>query len=120
MPVKIKKNLDSIRCHFLWQDTSTKKRFALIKWTKICMPRQFGGLGILDLHCMNISLLLKWWWKLKDHQYHSIWKQIILVKYFDNMPIKQQSAVWKEINALSQLGQTGSSVVLGNGQDTTF
>jgi hypothetical protein len=84
------------------------------------MPRQFGGLGILDLHCMNISLLLKWWWKLKDHQYHFIWKQIILVKYSDNMPIKQQSTVWKEINALSQLGQTGSSVVLGNGQDTAF
>jgi hypothetical protein len=61
MPVKIKIKLDSIRCHFLWQSTSTKKRFALIKWTKICMPRQFGGLGILDLHCMNISLLLKWW-----------------------------------------------------------
>jgi hypothetical protein len=27
---------------------------------------------------------------------------------------------WKEISALSQLGQTGSSVILGNGQDTAF
>jgi zinc-binding in reverse transcriptase len=36
------------------------------------------------------------------------------------MPIKQQSAVWKEINDLSQLGQTGSSVVLSNGQDIVF
>jgi hypothetical protein len=61
MPVKIRKKLDRIRCQFLWQGTSTKKKFALIKWSKICMPRQFGGLGILDLHCMNISLLLKWW-----------------------------------------------------------
>jgi hypothetical protein len=33
---------------------------------------------------------------------------------------KQQSAVWKEINALSQLGKIDSSVVLGNGQDTAF
>jgi predicted DNA-binding transcriptional regulator len=57
---------------------------------------------------------------LKDPQYHSFWKQIVLVKYSDHKQVKQQSAIWKEINALSQLGQTGSSVVLGNGQYTAF
>jgi hypothetical protein len=41
------------------------------------MPKTLGGLGVLDLHCMNISLLLKWWWKLKDNSNHTLWKQII-------------------------------------------
>jgi hypothetical protein len=59
VPVKIKKNLDSIRCQFLWQGTSQKRKFALISWKWIYMPKQLGRLGVADLHCMNISLLLK-------------------------------------------------------------
>jgi hypothetical protein len=59
MLVKIKKNLDSIRCQFLWQGTSTKNRFALIKWTKVCMPRHFGGLGILNLHLYEHLITVK-------------------------------------------------------------
>jgi hypothetical protein len=36
------------------------------------MPKNLGGLDVLDLHCMNISLPLKWWWKLKDPHYNAI------------------------------------------------
>jgi hypothetical protein len=59
LSIKIKKKLDSIGCQFLWQGTSQRRKFALISWKWICMPRQLGGLGVTDLHYMNISLLLK-------------------------------------------------------------
>lgn len=61
----------------LWQGTSQKRKYALISWKWVCMPKELGGMGVLDLHSMNISLLLKWWWKLKDPHYTGIWKQII-------------------------------------------
>jgi hypothetical protein len=32
VPVKIRKKMDSIICQFLWQGTSTKKKFALANW----------------------------------------------------------------------------------------
>lgn len=28
------------------------------------MPRKWGGLGIRNLEIQNISLLLRWWWRL--------------------------------------------------------
>ena len=42
-----------------------KKKYHLVKWCKIAKPKQKGGLGIHDLRKMNLSLLCKWWWKLK-------------------------------------------------------
>jgi hypothetical protein len=39
VPVKIRKKMDSIRCQFIWQDTSTKKKFALVSWKWVCMPK---------------------------------------------------------------------------------
>jgi hypothetical protein len=120
MPVKIRKKLDNIRCQFLWQGTSIKKRFALVNWKKNCMPKNLGGLGVLDLHCMNISLLLKWWWKLKEPHYNAIWKQVICAKYRDNTPLSKISPLWKDIIVLTQLGQTGRAAILGDGRDIFF
>jgi hypothetical protein len=69
---------------------------------------------------INVSLLLKWWWKLQDPQYNSLWKQIVKVKYSDNTHKFKMSSIWKDISALNQLGQTGKAVVLGDGQNTDF
>jgi hypothetical protein len=84
------------------------------------MSKQLGRLGVADLHCMNISLLLKWWWKLKDPNYNSIWKQLIQAKYIELTPRGKLSPLWREIMALSQLGQTGRAMILGNGKHIYF
>jgi hypothetical protein len=74
----------------------------------------------MNLHIMNISLLLKWWWKLDNPQYNSLWKQIVSVKYSENTHNSKMPSIWKDINALNQLGQTGRAVVLGDGQNANF
>lgn len=53
-----------------------------LTWKWICLPKQLGGLGVLDLHNMNIALLLKWWWKLKDPQYTALLKTVDLCEVF--------------------------------------
>jgi hypothetical protein len=40
----------------------------LVGWETVCTPKNRGGLGILDLRCMNISLLTKWIWKLENQE----------------------------------------------------
>jgi hypothetical protein len=45
MPVKIRKRLDNLRCQFLWQGTSSERKFALVQWKKIYMLEEFGGGG---------------------------------------------------------------------------
>jgi hypothetical protein len=100
--------------------SSTKKKFALASWKWVCMSKQLGGLEVMDLHIMNISLLLKWWWKLENPQYNSLWKQIVSVKYSKNTYNSIMSSIWKDVGALNQLGQTGRAVVLGDGQNANF
>lgn len=64
-PKTITDKIDRTRRIFFWQGGRTKKKYHLVKWTKICKSKKKGGLGIKDLRKMNVSLLAKWWWKLE-------------------------------------------------------
>lgn len=84
------------------------------------LSKIYGGIGILDIRCMNISLLLKWWWKLKNPQYSSIWKQIIMEKYHDHTALHNYSPIWKEILKLDKIGKMSSTMIIGDGRNTKF
>ena len=43
------------------------------------MPKDQGGLAILDLDLMNVALLSKWLWKLFNES--GPWQQILVNKY---------------------------------------
>lgn len=36
----------------------------MVKWPNLCLPKDFGGLGIMDTKTMNGALLGKWGWRL--------------------------------------------------------
>jgi len=57
--------LDSIRSRFYWQGTSKKRKYHMIKWEALNRPKEFGGLGFLDVRIMNVCLLAKWIDKLE-------------------------------------------------------
>ena len=57
--------LDGPRRSFFWQGGSQRKKYHLVKWGIVCQSKKNGGLGIKDIHKMNINLLCKWWWKLE-------------------------------------------------------
>jgi hypothetical protein len=58
--------MDSVRKRFFWQGGNLKKKYHLVKCTRIIKPKDKEGLGVKDLRKMNISLLCKWWWKAKN------------------------------------------------------
>jgi hypothetical protein len=43
------KNLDKPRRKIFWQGGSNKKKYHLVKWSKICKDRKKGELGIKKL-----------------------------------------------------------------------
>ena len=43
------------------------------------MPKQLGGLGILNLEVFHKALLTKWLWKLETEE--GLWKKLLLEKY---------------------------------------
>lgn len=116
VPKNILKQIDRHRCQFLWQGSGPKKAYALVNWKTICMAKEIGGAGILDLDQMNIAMLLKWWWKLKDHSYSSLWKSVVIYKYYSDNRALQFSSFWKDISKLEGLGNI--SVTYSPGQES--
>jgi hypothetical protein len=65
-----------------------KKECHLVKWSKICKAKRKGGgggLGVKNMRKMNVRLLCKWWWVLKNEEV--IWQQLVRLKYIKNSPI---------------------------------
>ena len=42
--------LDKYRRKFFWCGGRGKKRYYLVKWTRVCRSKNKGGLGVKDLH----------------------------------------------------------------------
>ena len=104
VPSTVIKDIDKIRCRFLWQGTTkSRKKYALVNWSIVCKPKDNGGLGILNLRDMNTALLLKWWWRFKDPTYHSNWKTLIQCIYYTN-DNTSFSPFWADIIRLDNIG----------------
>ena len=61
LPKTTIKNIDKLRRTFFWQESGTKRKYHMVKWTKLCKSKKKRGVGIKDIAKPNISLLCKWW-----------------------------------------------------------
>ena len=117
-----KKNIEKLDKHrkkFFWQEIDGRRRYHLVRWSRICRSKNKGGLGVKDLHRQNISLLTKWWWKLETQ--HGLWQEIIRAKYFRNdtiPPVKSKfgdSPIWKAIMKVKQVYMEGRGIRVNMG-----
>jgi hypothetical protein len=124
LPKNILKRMDRTRKRFFSQGGGEKRKYYLVKWSKITRPKQKGGLGIKDLRKMNISLLCKWWWKLEHEE--GLWQKIVKKKYKIIRGIAQlqknprNPSVWNDLPKVKSLYLSRRTVLVGNGQDTDF
>jgi hypothetical protein len=70
------------RKRMVWQEIDDKKRYHLVNWHTIYLPKDCGGSGVLHLTRMNKSLLCKWLWKLENTQ--GTWQTMQSRKYLAN------------------------------------
>ena len=55
--------IDKIRRNFLWRGRKEANGgHCLLAWPKVCMPKELGGLGILDLQRFSWALRVRWLW----------------------------------------------------------
>ncbi|XP_026452342.1 uncharacterized protein LOC113352781 [Papaver somniferum] len=59
MPTSVEKKINKIMRNFLWGRDATNKKYDLVSWDKVCMDKEFGGLGIRKLQIINDALLCK-------------------------------------------------------------
>lgn len=126
-PKKIISKMERLVRNFLWGDTATKKGQHLIKWSTTKLSKNSGGLGILDLHNRNISLLGKWIWRYYVEE-KALWRKVISAKYgsyhfslkLGRKNLHLSHGPWKPIEPIKEAVYGHTSQSIGNGESTCF
>ncbi|GAV93028.1 zf-RVT domain-containing protein, partial [Cephalotus follicularis] len=72
------KDCERILRKFLWGCSGTTSKRSLVKWTKVCLPRQEGGLGIKSLRTWNQKH--SFWTLPATGAMSWSWRQILLLR----------------------------------------
>jgi hypothetical protein len=70
----------SLFCIPLGVANRIEKLFHLVKWSTICSPMQYGGLGVRNLIKFNQALLGKWLWRYATER-EALWRVVVEAKY---------------------------------------
>jgi hypothetical protein len=115
---------DIHRKRMVWQELDDRKIYHLVNWHTVCLPKDCGGLGVLDLTTMNKSLLCKWLWKLETTQ--GTWQTMLSRKYLANQVLAQAkmgpgcSHFWQSLMSVNDIFQQHSERVMLGGEKTLF
>lgn len=83
------------------------------------MEEGVGGLGVKDLRKQNISLMVKWWWKLETQT--GVWQNLVRARYLQNksvatvQPRQSDFPYWKSLLKVRELYMMGRKIKLGCG-----
>eukprot|EP00253_Pinus_taeda_P026343 PITA_26343 len=85
VPASIHKHMELIIRSFLLQGgKQDTKKFSLVKWSKVILPTEKGGLGIRVPRLANIAMGFKLIWRILSEQ-GSWWIEIITKKYLNGV-----------------------------------
>ncbi|KAE8813270.1 hypothetical protein D1007_09539 [Hordeum vulgare] len=73
-------SFDKELARFFWQAGDGCPKYHMVKWANICVPKDRGGLGILASRRMNVTLMLRWVWRILRGD-GGLWLQLIESKY---------------------------------------
>ena len=88
------------------------------------LTKKKGGLGVVDLRRMNISMLCKWWWKLKREE--GLWQMIVRQKYMKKKCVahlhakNSNSPMWNDIIKVRDIYVKNRVMVIGDRERTDF
>lgn len=117
IPISVCKKVDSIIKRFWWNHSNNKRYLALHSWRQIFLPKDYGGLGFLSFHNLNLAMLAKLGWNLATNV-DKMWVTLLLNKYYQNhrfleVPSRQgYSFIWKRI--FSTINLTKKRFMLSN------
>lgn len=63
---------------FLWGTMEGLKKFHLVSCEAVCLPMELGGWGIKRMGEVNVALMCKWLWRIKEDIF---WARLIKEKY---------------------------------------
>ena len=105
-------------------ELENKKKYHLVSWQNVCLPKDCGGLGVLDLETMNISLLCKWLWKHENTD--GTWQEMLRKKYLQKQTLAQAASgpgcshFWQGLMKVNHTFQQFACKIMNDGKRTLF
>ncbi|GKA44709.1 RNA-directed DNA polymerase, eukaryota [Tanacetum coccineum] len=130
-PAAVLKDLESIRRDFFNGADKVDRKIAWVRWEKVLVSKNIGGLGVSSLYATNRALLFKWIWRFLT-QCSSLWSSLIKAIHgvkgnIDDSQTKISGSIWKElVREFVALKSKGIDYVcfikrkLRNGENTLF
>jgi len=117
--------MDTIRSQFFWRGAGNNFKYHMIRWNQLCLPKDFGGIGILNTRLLNDALLLKWVWRILAQRTGDLCCQLLRAKYLHNKTLmnnknRTRSQFWKGIQTVKHKIRFGLAFKVHNGRDTIF
>jgi len=125
LPKGVIDNIDRARKQCLWRgnDANRKKGGNLVAWETVMMPKEKGGLGVLNLRLHNDALLMKHLSKFYNKA-NLPWVQLIWSKYYTHKVPHAAREVgsfwWKDVLRLNIIFRGIAKCELGNGASVCF
>lgn len=124
LPKGVIENIDRAWKQCLWRGNSTQKKGGnLVAWPTVMLPKEKGGLGIINLCLQNDALLMKHLSKFYNRA-DVPWVHLVWSKYYsDRVPHATRemgSFWWKDVLRLNILFREIARCELGDGSTVCF
>lgn len=82
--------LTSAMSDFWWNAFEDKRKIHCVNWEKLCLNKNQGGLGMMDIQCFNHGLLGKQTWMILKYS-ECLLARLLRSRYFDYRDFLQAS-----------------------------
>ncbi|XP_074289197.1 uncharacterized protein LOC141614344 [Silene latifolia] len=112
LPKEVIHKVESICRNYLWAGHAEFKHTPFVAWETCCLPKEHGGLGIINCHLWNVALIGKyvWWIHIKKESLWVQWVHHIYIKKCDwwmYEPTQHSSWTWRQICKVKDILKSG-------------
>ena len=124
LPKAVIKQIDKFRKHCLWRGSSiNEKGSPKAAWNIICVPKDQGGLGVIDLEKQNKALIIKNLHKFFN-KYNLPWVHLVWEKHYSNNKLPSHIVKgffwWRDILKLLPKFKEIAKPIFNNGSTILF
>jgi len=127
-PKWVLKEIKKLQRNFLWGNSGPNRKWALVKWDKVCLPKKARCIGLRDTGHNNVVMGAKIWWRWLSNP-NTPWASLWTAKYANNSPIEERirmsevslgSVIWNSANQHRKLIQQHSFWEINSGNTARF